>query len=133
MSKPEHHASEKVRLREKIENARKRGGRRLLELLRHATALDDTDALVELGRHYQDGLKDSAGRDVVRRSEGPALKCFRRAAQLGDTNGMILLATSLERLALKQKPSARSSRRFAGQSRRPLPAPSRYLALSPWW
>ncbi len=51
---------------------------------------------------------DSQGGILVRMSGAQALRMFRRAAELGDTNGMVLLANSLSRLALKQKPSERT-------------------------
>jgi uncharacterized protein len=64
-------------------------------LLRQAAALDDVDALEELGMLLQGGLKDTSGRTIVARSAKASIRCYRRAAELGSAPAMEALATAL--------------------------------------
>ena len=69
--------------------------RRFFDLLRQAAALRDPEALFELGTFYRDGLCDRRGRAILRPSAVVSARLFRRAAELGDTDGMDALASYL--------------------------------------
>jgi len=69
--------------------------RRFIALLRESAALHDPHALYELGTFYRDGFRDRRGKPVLRQSAAFSAKLFRRAAELGDPDGMVALADFL--------------------------------------
>ena len=64
-------------------------------LLKNSADSGDASALAELGMHHRDGLEDSAGATILPKSRAGALRCFRRAAELGNTDAMTSLAVML--------------------------------------
>ncbi len=60
--------------------------------LKDAARREQAWALVNLGGLYQDGVKDGKGRTILARSAREAARCFQRAAELGDTDGIVGLA-----------------------------------------
>jgi TPR repeat protein len=65
--------------------------------LRARAQEDDSDALVALGELCLDGLRHPNGKVLVRRNVSEARRCFERAVQLGNAEGMCSLAGLLSR------------------------------------
>jgi TPR repeat protein len=84
-------------LKARLAAAKKRLGYSVpsIALLRQAAALDDVEALEELGMHLRDGLRDRRGRTLVERNGKASLRCYRRAAELGSPSAMEALGNAL--------------------------------------
>ncbi len=69
--------------------------REAVSLLLQAAAFDDASALSDLGMLYRDGVVDSRGKAILRPDQARSVKCFRRAAELGNSSAMVDVGHSL--------------------------------------
>jgi TPR repeat protein len=80
--------------------------------LKRAASKHDCEALVTLGDFYRDGLRHPGGVVLVRRDRRAARRCFERAAELGDAQGMGVLADHLSGLGARASDVARAERLY---------------------